>query len=469
MSTVEQSILQMVMIPRVRDIAMGHLQEWMFTSELCQAVHKALSDHRTAANSLPDPREFILRLHSAHGVSDDDCTLVFQLVQDVHDRPEYDLENYIAHITDFIRDRTMGRGVELIAGSTGQSKDKMRGQEYLQLGLNFSISSDQFYDFSDIEKIATARELDLPAGGSIIKSHYGLVNRSSLYGGYKFGDLICYSGRPGGGKCHGKDEPIMMADGSIRLSQNIQEGDALMGPDGKPRIVAKLHTGTDELYAFTTHKGDRFVVNSRHQLHLAVNPDYHAGKYASGMADISVTDYLGMTERARHHSYLVKPEGLEFDAVPHMLEPYLIGALLGDGSLHGGIVLYSADLEMLQYITDYAARLGMLITAHQDNGCLKIRLHNDGKRNAALEELRQLNMMGKNWNNKSVPAGYMLDSTENRLQLLAGLLDTDGHLNDRGDKFEFSNKSQQLAEDVLWLARSLGFHASLAYKETNSQ
>ena len=217
MSTVEQSILQMVMIPQVRDIALGHLQEWMFTSELCQAMHKALNAPQTSRHTIPDPREFILRLHSSHGVSDEDCTLVYTLVQDVQDRREYDLENYIAHITEFVRDRSMGRGVELIAGSTGNAKDKMRGQEFLQYGLNFSISTDQFYDFSDIEKIAAAKEADLPDGGKIIRSHYGLINKSSLYGGFKFGDLICYSGRPGGGK-----STSIVAEGGFAIHQGFR-------------------------------------------------------------------------------------------------------------------------------------------------------------------------------------------------------------------------------------------------------
>ena len=468
MSTVEQSILQMLMIPQVRDIAAGHCQSWMFSSELCRHSFNALIDSRTDRASIPDPREFMLRVHSAHGVSEDDCALIYQMVQDVHDNPQYDLESYIAHITDFIRDRSIGRGVELIAGSSDNSRDKIKGQDYLQYGLNFSISTDQFYDFSDIDRVATARDLDMPPDGSIIKSHYGLVNRSSLYGGYQFGDLIGYAGRPGGGKCWRRDEPIMLADGSIRLSQEIEVGDQLMGPDGSPRTVLELHTGQDEMYRVTATNGESFVVNSRHLLHLEINPEYHRDAVGAVM-DIAAPDFLLLPERARHHSYLVKTEGLQFPAAQHEVEPYMVGALLGDGSLHGGVVLYSADPEMLEYVQQYAEQHQLAVTVHQNNGCLKIRLHNSGKPNPVLAALRRLDMMGRNWNNKHVPTEYLRDSTENRLQLLAGLLDTDGHLNARGDKFEFANKSQQLAEDVLWLARSLGFRASLAYKETNSQ
>lgn len=200
MSTVEQSILQMVMIPKVRHIAFGYLADWMFTSELSRAMHKTLKESKHQELAV-DPRDHVLTLHNKHGVSEEDCEIAFRLVVDANDRgDDYNLENYIHHITEFIRERTLGRGVELMATASEKPGNKIRGQEYLQQALNFTISTDQFYDFSIDEKVTTAREMDFPPGGVIIKSHFGLVNKSSLYGGYKYGDLIAVMGRPGGGK-----------------------------------------------------------------------------------------------------------------------------------------------------------------------------------------------------------------------------------------------------------------------------
>jgi replicative DNA helicase len=203
MSTVEQSVLQMVMVPAIRQIAFGYFQEWMFTSELSKAIYKTLKGTRQP-DLPPDARDVVMTMHNDHGVSEDDCAIAYQLILEAEERGKtYNLENYVHHITEFIRDRTMGRGVELVATAAEKPGNKVRGQQLLQEALSFTISTDQFYDFSDLSEIVTAKEMDFPPGGVIIKSHFNLVNRCSLYKGYKYGDLIAFMGRPGGGKSTG--------------------------------------------------------------------------------------------------------------------------------------------------------------------------------------------------------------------------------------------------------------------------
>lgn len=74
-------------------------------------------------------------------------------------------------------------------------------------------------------------------------------------------------------------------------------------------------------------------------------------------------------------------------------------------------------------------------------------------RNSLLNDFNDYNLI----NNKHVPFDYKTNTREIRLQVLAGLLDTDGHLD--SNCFEFVNKNQQLAEDVVFLTRSLGMAA----------
>ena len=65
-----------------------------------------------------------------------------------------------------------------------------------------------------------------------------------------------------------------------------------------------------------------------------------------------------------------------------------------------------------------------------------------------------------------IPMVYKCNSRENRLKLLAGLLDSDGYLCHDKCTFEFSQKSEKLIDDVIYLCRSLGF-ACYKYKEKN--
>ena len=66
-------------------------------------------------------------------------------------------------------------------------------------------------------------------------------------------------------------------------------------------------------------------------------------------------------------------------------------------------------------------------------------------------------------NNKHIPLEFKTGSITSRLQLLAGLIDTDGHLakTDRGECYEITQKNKRLADDIVYLCRSLGFRVTI--------
>lgn len=72
----------------------------------------------------------------------------------------------------------------------------------------------------------------------------------------------------GAGKCLGRDTPIRMFDGSIKMVQDVVVGDLLFGPDGKPRTVLSVATGADQLYQVAQSHGMPYIVNSEHILSL---------------------------------------------------------------------------------------------------------------------------------------------------------------------------------------------------------
>lgn len=222
MSAVERSVLQMLMIPNIRDVAMEHMFDWMFSTEVCAAVFKALH-HASYQNRIPDPKELVLRLHSDFGVSELDCEVGYQIAQDAADTDEYDLEQCIHHITEFARERFMDRGVSMLA-SADSGAARNQGRAMLQDGLNLIISSDNFYDFSADGSIDTARDLDLPTGGKIIRSHFNLINESSLYGGFKYGDLVMVSAAPGVGK-----STAMVCDSACAITQGFRSCHIFLG------------------------------------------------------------------------------------------------------------------------------------------------------------------------------------------------------------------------------------------------
>ena len=213
-----------------------------------------------------------------------------------------------------------------------------------------------------------------------------------------YSSLLLYHGL-GTGKCHSKGTPIMMSDGSIKLVENIKEGDFLMGDDSMPRKVLSIATGQDKMYDIIPVKGDKYKVNQEHILCLKASGN-------SETIEIAVKDYLKLSEKKKAllKSYKV-PVNFEEKELP--FDPYMIGYWLGDG-----------------------------ISKVNQNDFIK-----------------ELDLL----NNKHIPMIYKCNSRENRLKLLAGLLDSNGHLDITDSCFELYFEKETLLDDVIYLARSLGF------------
>ena len=97
-----------------------------------------------------------------------------------------------------------------------------------------------------------------------------------------------------------------------------------------------------------------------------------------------------------------------------------MGLWLGDGG-SGTSYITNEDQEVVDYLKEYADRLGLKISINKNQ--YKITTGIPGRRNIVLNSLKSLNML----NNKHIPDIYLYGDKEQRLQLLAGLLDSDGH------------------------------------------
>lgn len=73
--------------------------------------------------------------------------------------------------------------------------------------------------------------------------------------------------------CFAKDTPILMWDGTTKMSQDIKEGDILVGDDGNPRTVQETCHGEDNMYKVDQNNGNSYTVNSKHTLMLKLSGD----------------------------------------------------------------------------------------------------------------------------------------------------------------------------------------------------
>ena len=274
--------------------------------------------------------------------------------------------------------------------------------------------------------------------------------------------------------CHAPGTSILMFDGSSKVVEDIVVGDVLMGPGSAPRHVLDLHRGRDQMVEIRPLKGSSFVVNRGHILTLVRT---NAGMPARGrnlegeLVDISVADWIAASNSFRHlHKLLRLPVDFPEREAP-ALDPYFLGLLLGDGSLIRNVSVTTPDVEIVESLHRFAAELGLRLRCQQLPGNAAntyFFVDDRSHKNALADQLRVFGLFGKPSGQKFIPDIYRLGAREVRFALLAGLLDTDGHLVN-GGCFEFVSKSRQLAEDVVFMARSLGFLATCAEKEVGGQ
>ena len=277
--------------------------------------------------------------------------------------------------------------------------------------------------------------------------------------------------------CHLAGTPILLFNGSIKKVEDIRVGDRLMGPDSCPRTVLRLYNGQDDLYTITPDRGEVRVVNSQHVLALRrtnTKSSYRTNtprrKDFMGThptVNCTVQEYLAQSKTFKH-TYKLYHTGVEFgNSQPLSIPPYILGLWLGDGSSSEGS-LTTMDGEIAGIWTRYIRSVDgeVHITQQLNNRASTFRAVAKVRKgphfsNPMTGLLRNINVL----RNKHIPMIYKTSNQTDRLALLAGLIDTDGYY--AGSSYEITQKSPQLADDILFLARSLGFSANrtISYKK----
>lgn len=314
-------------------------------------------------------------------------------------------------------------------------------------------------------------------------------------------------GPPATGKCLARDTPVLMYDGIVKKVQDVEPGDKIMGDDSLARRVLSTTSGTDKMYKITPVKGDPYIVNEPHILCLKRNflpliktlkdkyvvvwmkdnkeskKTFAFTKYESeedawdaaeeflndlvegedytreNILEISVKDYMTLPKslKMKYKGYKV---GVEFPRRETPFDPYLFGYWLGDGASATTrittadpeiVATYEAKLEKYDLNVgnssyDYNISTGI-------RGALPGESSTKGdRRNPMLNFLKDYNLL----NDKHIPEVFLINDRETRLQVLAGLIDSDGYL-DRDSCYEIVQKNEKLANDIVFLSRSLGF------------
>ena len=301
-------------------------------------------------------------------------------------------------------------------------------------------------------KISEGEEINLEFAGKLRENQEIVVNtyvnhvHKANYGGGLL-ELPCAYG-----KCLGKDTEILMYDGSIKKVQDIQVGDLLMGDDSTPRNVLTLARGMEQMYKITSKKGDSYICNESHILSLKSSA-YHSKSIKKGdIIDISVKEFLNLPKcfHGKRGVLLGYKVPIQFEEQSIEFDPYLLGYWLGDGaSRHTRIT--TQESSVIKYMVELFKNKHTDLYLRYTGSQYDYRINSIKHKNSFNNFLRTNNLL----NNKHIPNNYLCNSRKIRLELLAGIIDSDGYFNK--NCIEITQKNEKLLDNIIYLARSLGF------------
>jgi replicative DNA helicase len=292
----------------------------------------------------------------------------------------------------------------------------------------------------------------------------GFTNLDRLTSGWQPSDLVIVAARPSMGKCLGKGTKVLMFDGKLKNVEDVLVGDLLMGDDSTPRRVLTLARGQENMYWVRQNKGIDYRVNESHILSLKRSRT--EGEHLHGeVLDICLRDYLTKSDKFKtnYKGYKVP---VEFEEKPLKINPYFLGIWLGDGRKDDGRIA-TQDVEVVEFMEEYASELSLSVQKYKHPE--RVAMYNitggyGSDKQASLKvALREMGVL----NFKHIPHDYLLNSTENRLQLLAGLIDSDGHYLVESNGYEITQKDEKISKQIKFLCDSLGFRTSLIPKKAS--
>ncbi len=177
------------------------------------------------------------------------------------------------------------------------------------------------------------------------------------------------------------------------------------------------------------------------------------------IVEITVKDYMNLPFLIKKSLSGFKHQ-IEYDVQDVRIDAYMLGLWLGDGT-SAQPEFTNKDKQILDHIKQYADTNNLKIKLKEiKNDCYRYRFYAyPNKRNTFLDSLKYYNLI----NNKHIPDVYLYNSRKIRLQVLAGIIDTDGYM--YHNMYEIAQKSDKIADGIVILEKSLGLRVTRTKKE----
>lgn len=282
----------------------------------------------------------------------------------------------------------------------------------------------------------------------------------------------------GSGKALKNGTGVLTPNGFVPI-ETLKVGDLVASDDGKFYPVRGVFPqGLKDAYELKFSDGNTIICSGDHLWNVQTDSqrtmEYRGSKGyfwdTKSVMDIISTIPL-KTRSGKNNCYIPMQEAIDFSKdVTLPLHPYILGVLLGNGtlSLKDSIMFSTADSSVLDMLGDLLNIELPTIDVVYSSGYDYRLARNDsaeGTHNELKDRLRELNLLGTHSDTKFIPENYLYSSIDSRLDLLAGLLDTDGYW--ANSYYEYTTVSKRLADNVVFLCESLGLTVHVSEKKSS--
>ena len=391
--------------------------------------------------------------------------------------------------------RLRGQWVELNASEIRAALDfwNRKGETTLKDVIRLAVGSGETPGGFDVDRVAASgwvddllgqltgraefQELETPEGFCGTLRPYQQRGYSWLAFLRRWGLGACLADDMGLGKAQPLDAPVLTPAGYRRMGE-LLVGDLVIGGDGHPTAIISVYPqGPKQIYRVTLSDGTDVECCAEH-LWTVTTGNWKSRKSPSQTLRLGEIMERGIHDAAGNRKWEIPLVTAPVVFAPRDTElpmpPYLMGALLGDGSFRNHHVRFSSsDPEIIQRvsseITQVSADLSLLKADADSERCdYRIFGKRAGAPNALIAIVHELGLMECYSHEKFIPRDYLTASSSERLELLHGLMDTDGYVQvaRRSNAAIISTSSSQLADDIRFLAQSLGGTARIRVKPT---
>ena len=292
-----------------------------------------------------------------------------------------------------------------------------------------------------------------------------LLFDAELGGGFGAGG-IKVNGSSFAGKAQPIDEPVLTINGWVPIGE-LKVGDKIIDSQGgEQEVIGTYPQGKKEVFKVGFSGGSFTRCCEEHLWETeTINEKRLGQKSIKSLGHIKRSLRYG--SRHNHYVSLVKP--IEFPEKNLLIDPYLLGVLIGDGGITQSASISNIDEEVWSNI-----RTSLANQYPNENWSIEARtettrniVFKDQISNPLMIQLKSLGLFGKKSYEKTLPDEYKFGSIKQRIALLQGLVDTDGYIAKNKTEIVYYSTSEKLVDSVVDIVRSLGGLASKRQKRTH--